>query len=165
MIKTLLKPAAFCALPVFIVFVREKNRVFGRNNRRALGQWNHLVLHDGFDFAGDFNDKFFRLTARFDLCIAGGFFQNKLAGFAVNPSSNFIKYAHILFEWRVVSEEWRVKTPNSLRSTLHSQLIIKINITLIYPTVFCIRRVFFGTTEFYYINFIPVIFRIYNSNA
>ena len=97
MIKTLFQPAPFDALPILVVFFAQKNDIFARNNGRALRQRNHLALHHVFDGAGDFDDKFFRLTARFDLRVAGGFFQNKLRRVAVNPLSNFIKTLIISF--------------------------------------------------------------------
>src|SRR5690606_2338724 len=60
-IKPLLKPAAFYALPFLVVLIGKKDRVFAWDYGRSLRQRNHLALHHGFDRACDLYDEFFSL--------------------------------------------------------------------------------------------------------
>ena len=95
MIKALLQSAAFGALPFLVVVIREKDRVFGRDDGRALRKRDDLALHHAFDLAGDLDDEFFGNAARFYLRVAGRLFQYQLRRFAVDPFSDFIQHAHV----------------------------------------------------------------------
>ena len=88
-IQSLLQTFSLDSLPFLIVVLVEKDRVFARDDRRSLRQRNHLGLHHALDRAGDLDDKFLSLAARFDLRVTSGLFQNTLGAVAVDPLSDF----------------------------------------------------------------------------
>ena len=68
----LFETAPLYPLPFFIVFLGEEYQILGRYYRGSVRQRYHFTLHHVFYVSCQFDNKFFSLAARFDLCIARG---------------------------------------------------------------------------------------------
>ena len=84
--QSLLQSATLVALPLFIVIVAEVNDIFARDVSRSAWRRKHFTLHHGFDFTGNFDQKFFGRAARVRLLV--DFLENVVGRLAVNPVSN-----------------------------------------------------------------------------